>query len=1449
MARNKKIQTTIVVQGDSKHAVRQLNLTQNELEKLTGAQRRANKAGATYSSNVGNITRHLARYALIAGGVAATATAALVKQQFSHIDTLAKTADKLGVTTEALSGLRLAAELTGVQQRQLDLGIQRMTRRMAEVATGTGEAKEAVRELGLDAKELSKLPTDQILIKIAEAMEGVTNQSQRVRLAFKFFDSEGVALVNTLGLGADALREIMKEADELGLSISRVDAAKIEAANDAATRARAAFAGLTQQIAIGMAPAIESMNNDFTDWVKVTNTGEGAAHKLAAAMEITKDVTIALGLVMAARLVPSLSKTSVEFAQLTALSIRYRDASLLAAASTKTLDKALMLVGGPQGAIFLAIASLGLWILKMEDAGEKADNLAEKARSMSREFKVLSEQELRAQRTLLNIAIQAREKEIQHLERKKGLIGRNVNPRGKQTQPENFSERQIQAAAEYTIQIGESRRELGELQSQLGDVDAALAATAETMEDLGGDTHTTTKRVAELLKQLRHETSMIGYSNRERAIAIALHRANGEASAEEAAEIKKLAGSIFDAAEAQRQLSKDAKKAGQATATAAAEADPFARAWEAATERIDAAFADAWKGAFDSFDDFSARLKDAFHNLLAELVHVATTKKILINLGLAGGGTAGGAGGAVGTAANVGSIAGLVNSAKTGYGWLTGAGGVTAGGAAAGYTGIAGAYSGLYTSLYDGASALGIDSLANAAGNRALDISTLSGAQVWKDIGVNMAAGLAGGLAGNVVGGALFDREQATGGLLSAAGGFVGSAFLPGLGTAAGAFIGSVLDTALGGSSFSGKRVKYGVTAGGRQEGGYDYSRTGASGLELGLITRRTDNVGLTDADESKFLDAFLKIDETLTTLARAGGVNIDLAGATLKNQTARQYDGQTAPSDFFGSLGKGGLSDAELKAAPEEFVRAWFDAVSAGLPDAIAKKVKELDGNAEELVAGFGDIFAYEATKKAIGGLFAGLEDEADKLTNATKATQDAFENLTGQTLPHTRAGLREYIAGLDVQDEANRKLLEGIVNLTPALNDYLKLSEDIGKAMAEQNKQARELAARNLAELNTMLSNTRDELARITRSEFQNTMADIVRRMEDAEKAARDLGASEVQLADIRDLAAVQTRQAIKGLRANILNLADSLYGANLQERIEKEQQHVNNLQTKQRELYDAELRRYQAAIDSNKTIKDFLDGLKLGDLSTLSPQQQVAAAQRQFQEAIRGGSATEAAGAAQTYLEAAREFYASSGDYKQIFIDVNKALNKLLTVPGAAPTEGTVNTASLRSLQRRADTEARERATAERAVQFADFIQALRDYSSVSGQNISQLLELFDVNSRLFAGDYKRVVQGQPFGLTNVEKILAEVNEHLLRQGREATGETQINLLKSSDTQLQGINSGIDRMNRELIKFREESWRMHHLNNENRTWNRRYVTGALNSIDRNLDNGVGIYLARAS
>jgi hypothetical protein len=143
---------------------------------------------------------------------------AVVTETAALGDRLDKTSQKLGVTAQALQELRFAAEQNGVAVNQFDVGLQRFIRRASEAADGTGVAKDALKDLGVQLRDNqgNLRPVEDLLGDVAEGFKNTETQADRVKLAFKLFDTEGVALVNVLQQGRGALEGFRARARELG---------------------------------------------------------------------------------------------------------------------------------------------------------------------------------------------------------------------------------------------------------------------------------------------------------------------------------------------------------------------------------------------------------------------------------------------------------------------------------------------------------------------------------------------------------------------------------------------------------------------------------------------------------------------------------------------------------------------------------------------------------------------------------------------------------------------------------------------------------------------------------------------------------------------------------------------------------------------------------------------------------------------------------------------------------------------------------------------------------------------------------------------------------------------------------------------------------------------------------------------------------------------------------
>tara|TARA_R100000808_G_scaffold5235_1_gene16061 strand:- start:411 stop:1541 length:1131 start_codon:yes stop_codon:yes gene_type:complete len=210
--------------------------------------------------------------AVVALGTAAVATAVslgrMVVGTIRSLDASVKLSDRLGLSVTKLMGLQTAARLAGVETNVLGMSLQRLTRRLAEAGTlGKGEAVTALERLGLDAKELMKLSPDRQLQAIARAMGDIQHRGEQVLLSQKLFDSEGVAMLQLLDMGASKLEKVVSMSQKTGQAIGQGGGKAIAAAAENLDMAWVAIEGVKNTLAVAMAPIVEAVAGQFAAWV------------------------------------------------------------------------------------------------------------------------------------------------------------------------------------------------------------------------------------------------------------------------------------------------------------------------------------------------------------------------------------------------------------------------------------------------------------------------------------------------------------------------------------------------------------------------------------------------------------------------------------------------------------------------------------------------------------------------------------------------------------------------------------------------------------------------------------------------------------------------------------------------------------------------------------------------------------------------------------------------------------------------------------------------------------------------------------------------------------------------------------------------------------------------------------------------------------------------------
>ncbi len=232
---------------------------------LRGARKVTDKSTKGINKAIGSMIVKFASFA--AAVIIARKAYRIFTAGLARIDKLAKTARFLGITTEALAGLQHLSNLTGVSIGNLETAMMRMTRAIGEASTGAKEYLEPFERIGVDAQKLLRLAPEKQMAAIAEGISTLATQTEQGAVSMEIFGRSGLRMRNLLREGSKGFRDAEAAAKGFGLAVTESAAKKVEDANDAITRMKAALTGMANQAVIVAAPAIEEAANATTGFI------------------------------------------------------------------------------------------------------------------------------------------------------------------------------------------------------------------------------------------------------------------------------------------------------------------------------------------------------------------------------------------------------------------------------------------------------------------------------------------------------------------------------------------------------------------------------------------------------------------------------------------------------------------------------------------------------------------------------------------------------------------------------------------------------------------------------------------------------------------------------------------------------------------------------------------------------------------------------------------------------------------------------------------------------------------------------------------------------------------------------------------------------------------------------------------------------------------------------
>jgi hypothetical protein len=212
-----------------------------------------------------------------------------VKEFISHQieagDALVDLSDKLGVGTEELQQFQYAASIFGVAGEESAHSLQFLNRNVGLAIEGNAEASKSFAQLKVPLKDASGQVRElgDLIPEIADAFAEMKSQPERVAKAMAIFGRQGAALLPLLMKGAEGVKELKDEFEDLGGGMSKEFLHAADEAGDELTRFSFAANGLKSELVLALIPTIKDLTSfaiktvmAFRQFTKETNFAKTA---------------------------------------------------------------------------------------------------------------------------------------------------------------------------------------------------------------------------------------------------------------------------------------------------------------------------------------------------------------------------------------------------------------------------------------------------------------------------------------------------------------------------------------------------------------------------------------------------------------------------------------------------------------------------------------------------------------------------------------------------------------------------------------------------------------------------------------------------------------------------------------------------------------------------------------------------------------------------------------------------------------------------------------------------------------------------------------------------------------------------------------------------------------------------------------------------------------------
>ena len=251
----------------------QLDQTGKETKELAREEKQAAKATDEMSGGFSVLKGAMA--SLVADGIrkAVDGFKDLMTAGPAFADEILTMSSQTGVATEQLQELSYMSGLVDVDVNTVAGSLKKLTKSMSSAKDGSGAAADAFETLGISVTDAqgNLRDNEDVFYDAIDALGKIQNETERDAIAMQIFGKSATDLNPMIEAGSDALKGFADEAHEMGYVLDEDALEALGRVQDEFDRFSKQMEGVKNQIASGVAPAIERGMKKLRDVVQKIN--------------------------------------------------------------------------------------------------------------------------------------------------------------------------------------------------------------------------------------------------------------------------------------------------------------------------------------------------------------------------------------------------------------------------------------------------------------------------------------------------------------------------------------------------------------------------------------------------------------------------------------------------------------------------------------------------------------------------------------------------------------------------------------------------------------------------------------------------------------------------------------------------------------------------------------------------------------------------------------------------------------------------------------------------------------------------------------------------------------------------------------------------------------------------------------------------------------------------